>query len=165
MTHSVSQLSQTQKMAAYNTWANLQLCNWLSEADSVQWSMHIESSFTTLNTTVCHLWNAEHGWLSTLNKEAWSMAVERDSGLSQREVLNGFMETSRAFQVYVDQLTEESFHDTRNLGKDQKAVSLADIIQHVLNHATYHRGQLITMGRQAGLSSPPRTDYIFFMMQ
>ena len=165
MANSVTQLSQTQKMAAYNTWANQQLCNWLSEADNAQWNMHIESSFTTLNATVRHLWNAEHGWLSTLNKEPWAMAVEKDSDLSQSDVLSGFLETSLAFQVFVDGLTENSFHDTRNLGKDQKAVSLSDIIQHVFNHATYHRGQLITMGRQAGLGSPPRTDYIFFMMQ
>ncbi|MFN2424735.1 MAG: DinB family protein [Cryomorphaceae bacterium] len=32
-----------------------------------------------------------------------------------------------------------------------------------MNHSTYHRGQLVTMGRQAGLSTPPQTDYIFYV--
>lgn len=62
-------------------------------------------------------------------------------------------------------MNEEELYDVRKIGKDQKEISIADIILHVFNHATYHRGQLITMGRQVGLTLPPRTDYIYFLMK
>lgn len=160
-----SSAHQLKEMAAYNTWANLQLINWLKEADTSQWNKPIPSSFQTLELTVRHLWNAEHGWLTTLKEAPWEAAIEKQQKMEQGELLNGFLKTSQAFQEFVEALSPAEMADTRNLGKDKRPTTVADIIQHVFNHATYHRGQLITMGRQAGLSNPPRTDYIFYVMQ
>jgi uncharacterized damage-inducible protein DinB len=39
--------------------------------------------------------------------------------------------------------------------------SIKDIFFHVINHATYHRGQIATDFKQFGLE-PPVTDYIFY---
>lgn len=36
------------------------------------------------------------------------------------------------------------------------------MIQHCVNHSSYHRGQLITMMRQVGATSIPNTDMIAF---
>jgi len=36
---------------------------------------------------------------------------------------------------------------------------LGDLMTHVVNHATYHRGQLTTMLRQVG-ATPPATDFV-----
>jgi uncharacterized damage-inducible protein DinB len=160
-----SRIHHIKQHAAYNTWANQQLANWLSQATEEQWHRSIESSFQTLDLTVRHLWNAEHGWLTTLKKQPWQVAIEENQPLASNDLLQGFLKTSREFQQFVDKLTEAQLEETRNLGRDAKAVTLIDIIHHVFNHATYHRGQLITMGRQAGLSDPPRTDYIYFVMQ
>jgi len=160
-----SRLKHIQKMAAYNHWANQQFADWLSKADAKLWQLQMESSFPTLDATLRHLWNAEAGWLSTLKNQPWQMAVEEHQRLSAEELLSGFLKTSLAFQDFVEKLTEKELDDTRNIGRDGKPVSLEDIIKHVFNHATYHRGQLITMGRQAGLSNPPRTDYIYFVLQ
>lgn len=165
MKDSSSRLFYIQKMAAYNHWANQQFANWLSKADTKQLQLQMESSFPTLDATLRHLWNAEAGWLSTLKNQPWQMAVEEHQHLMPEELLSGFLKTSLAFQTFVDGLTEKELDETRNIGRDAKPVSLHDIIKHVFNHATYHRGQLITMGRQAGLSNPPRTDYIYFVLQ
>jgi uncharacterized damage-inducible protein DinB len=166
-------LTQIQQLSAYHTWANKQITDWLRQADSAQWHLPIESSFTTLELTVCHLWNAEHGWLNILKKEPWSQAVpispvihtSQNDAPTQQEILLGFNQCSEQWNFYVANLNEEQLLDTRLLGADKKPILVADIITHVLNHATYHRGQLITMGRQAGLQSPPRTDYIYYIMQ
>jgi uncharacterized damage-inducible protein DinB len=45
--------------------------------------------------------------------------------------------------------------DTRPLG---------ELMRHVVNHATYHRGQIVTMLRQLG-KTPPSTDYIRFLRE
>lgn len=160
-----SLLTQLQKMAAYNIWANQQFADWLTTADKTQWSQHIESSFNSLERTTRHLWNAEHGWLSALNKQSWKTAIENDQEISQKQMLTDFIKTTLDFQEFVETMTEKSLHETLNIGKGRKAASPADIIQHVFNHSTYHRGQLITIGRQAGLINPPRTDYIYFLQQ
>jgi uncharacterized damage-inducible protein DinB len=40
-----------------------------------------------------------------------------------------------------------------------------EMLAHVFNHNTYHRGQLITMLRQVGVTDLPQTDLIFFYRQ
>ena len=46
---------------------------------------------------------------------------------------------------------------------DEKPVSDADLmLVHVVNHSTYHRGQVVTMLRQLGKSARP-TDYLVFL--
>ncbi|MCW3088046.1 MAG: hypothetical protein JWQ78_1432, partial [Sediminibacterium sp.] len=37
-----------------------------------------------------------------------------------------------------------------------------EILLHLFNHGTYHRGQLVTLLRQVGVEEIPRTDYIEF---
>jgi uncharacterized damage-inducible protein DinB len=41
---------------------------------------------------------------------------------------------------------------------------LSDIITHVVNHGTYHRGQIARIIRESGVQ-PPSTDYIVFARQ
>ncbi len=44
------------------------------------------------------------------------------------------------------------------------AHTLADLIRHVVNHSTYHRGQLVTMLRQLG-HTPPSTDFTRYLRE
>jgi uncharacterized damage-inducible protein DinB len=150
------------RMVAYNLWANQQIADWLSEAKPEQMQMLMESSFNTLEKTVIHLWHAEFGWMCTLQKKPWELpdAYFED----HKELLAAFLNTSAAFHQYALGLSVEDLQSTRPLGAAAKEVPVSDIILHVCNHATYHRGQLITMGRQIGLPNPPRTDYIYYVM-
>lgn len=46
-------------------------------------------------------------------------------------------------------------------GKEFKN-TVEEVVTHCMNHGTYHRGQLITMLRQAGHTKVGSTDYIRF---
>lgn len=165
MTNRSTQLDQLKQMAAYNSWANQQFTEWLIQADTSQWNRQMESSFNTLDLTLRHIWNAKHGWLTTLKRKPWSNAIENNQILDKDTLLSKFIITTLEFESFVASINEEELYDVRKIGKDQKEISIADIILHVFNHATYHRGQLITMGRKVGLTLPPRTDYIYFLMK
>ncbi len=39
-----------------------------------------------------------------------------------------------------------------------------EFLQHVFNHSTYHRGQVVTIGRNIDITDAPMTDYNFFNM-
>jgi uncharacterized damage-inducible protein DinB len=47
----------------------------------------------------------------------------------------------------------------RTLGGQAFSGPLVNLMKHVVNHSTYHRGQLVTQPRQLGLK-PPSTDLI-----
>nr|MBS0038091.1 DinB family protein [Saprospiraceae bacterium] len=149
--------------ASYNRWANEQFVKWLSGASEEQFYREVESSFNSLEKTLLHLWNAEYGWLQTLKGNPWGDPPGRDFEGSMEELFEGFLSTSVEFENFVHQMSEEELAGYRTLGRDGKATAVEGIILHVFNHATYHRGQLITMGRQVGLSDPPRSDYIYYI--
>lgn len=48
------------------------------------------------------------------------------------------------------------------LSGDPSSLRLADQLQHVANHATLHRGQVVGMIRQLGID-PPSTDLLFYL--
>lgn len=48
------------------------------------------------------------------------------------------------------------------LSGDPSTMRLSDQMQHVANHATLHRGQVVGMIRQLGVEPPP-TDLIFYL--
>ena len=162
LTHSIQAQPMESKLlknyASYNTWANEQLINWLKTADPTLLQKEIESSFNSLEKTAQHLWGAEYGWLSTLKNEPWAKTPEVKD---VQELFSAFLATSKQFEAYVHSLSNEEIASTRQVG--DKSMQVSDIILHVFNHASYHRGQLITMGRQAGLAQPPRTDYVYYL--
>ncbi|HEV8140406.1 MAG TPA: DinB family protein, partial [Pyrinomonadaceae bacterium] len=50
----------------------------------------------------------------------------------------------------------------RLLSGDPSSMRLVDQMQHVANHATMHRGQIVGMIRQLGIE-PPSTDLLFYL--
>jgi uncharacterized damage-inducible protein DinB len=49
---------------------------------------------------------------------------------------------------------------TTSTGDDYSS-TIGDILTHVVNHASYHRGQIVHAIREAG-GAPPMTDFIFY---
>lgn len=151
------------KYAAYNLWANQQMAAWLEKAPVGAMEMNIESSFNTLRKTVVHIWNAEYLWLRVLQEETIEPIPGNSFTGSDAALLSSWLAASDAFHQYVSGLDDEALSAFRNRSKPREELAVRDIIQHTLNHSTYHRGQLITMGRQAGLGTPPRTDFIHYV--
>lgn len=151
------------RYTAYTVWADKALAEWLSTATDAQWEQEIPSSFSTLRGTALHIWSAEYLWLQVLRNEPYTDNPTRDFQGSNADLLAGWMAASEAFHQHVEGLSMEELAGTRGGDDDRAPLRVEDIIQHCMNHSTYHRGQLITQGRQAGLQHPPRTDYIHFV--
>lgn len=146
---------------SYNEWANTQMTNWLTEATDAQFEQELESSFPSLKTTLLHIWNAEYLWLQILKEEPSDEPPGKQFEGTMAELLEAVLQTSANFRSYVHGLNPEALQGKVPSGNS--SLYIADIIQHCMNHSTYHRGQLITMGRQVGLQSPPRTDFIHYI--
>jgi uncharacterized damage-inducible protein DinB len=68
-------------------------------------------------------------------------------------------------RAYLDDLVGETIEATlhyRSTQGDPFTMPLDSLLVHCANHSTYHRGQLVTMLRQAG-AAPPNTDYTQFI--
>jgi uncharacterized damage-inducible protein DinB len=151
------------RYTAYNHWADQQLADWLRTASEGDLDREIESSFSSLKETVLHIWSAEYLWLQIVKDEsAENNPAKRFNG-SKDDLLKGWLQASENFSNHVKSMSLADLQVKRPKSRGEGYTIIADMIHHCMNHSTYHRGQLITMGRQAGLDSPPRTDFIYYV--
>jgi uncharacterized damage-inducible protein DinB len=154
--------------AIYNLWANRTLVDWLKSKPAVLMDEVVPSSFPSLKETLVHIWDTQRFWQSVLQQVPAppSFRIEGFHG-SLEEVFEGIVDQSLEMALYIESLedtdlTEEVEFDTPWVSGKQARF---EFIYHCLNHSTYHRGQLITMGRVIGLTDAPMTDYNFYLLR
>ncbi|ETN94766.1 DinB family protein [Zhouia amylolytica] len=157
----VNQLKQRYiDYANYNIWANNRLISDLLAQEEGIMNKEVAASFSSIRATVLHIWAAETGWLSRLKGNGWSeVSKVRDFSGSNQSLFKAWQETSEEFKnflVSADLEEEVSFEQ-----KEEKfSIPAREITQTVFNHGSYHRGQVVMMMRQLGVSKITQTDYI-----
>jgi len=156
--------------AHYNVWANKLMIDAMTGISEAAAHRIIPSSFPTLHETMLHIWSAESIWLQRLQgaeRPVWHMAIFKGSFA---EGCAEWAKTSAALAAHLGEQTDESLHTVlafRYRNGNGASLKRGDLLHHVFNHTTYHRGQLVTMLRQLGVAKIPGTDYVSFagMMQ
>jgi uncharacterized damage-inducible protein DinB len=153
--------------AAYNLWANRQLLDILDTLTPEQQHQEITSSFNSLYKTVQHVWFAESLWLQRIRKIPAVVPVDNFNG-SMQELSAALTELDRQWEPAVEKLKEEQLSEIiayTNIRGIAYQVRLDKLLLHIFNHSTYHRGQLVTMLRQAGVTKIPSTDFSAWVTQ
>lgn len=153
-----------QQYAAYNIWATKLLTERISKLSDGKINQEIVNSFSSIYKTVQHMWLAEEVWWKRL-KLTENIVLESSAFTgSFAEMVNILAKQSDQFKDWIDNATESQlvhvFAYVRN--KEQIKMPVYQMLQHVFNHATYHRGQLVTMLNQLGADKIPSTDFSTF---
>lgn len=150
--------------AAYNVNANQQFVAWLQKQSSDQLLKEVPSSFNGILKTLNHIWAIEEMWCADLfkNKDAINRYGIED--LNPQEVFDGLLKRSSIIAEKVGQLTEEQLNEVVNIKTPwfEANLHLCEYLQHLFNHATYHRGQIITQAHAFGFTEMPSTDFLFY---
>jgi uncharacterized damage-inducible protein DinB len=148
----------------YNSWANhraLDACAALSEE---QFTRDLGSSFRSVRDTLAHICGVEWLWLERWHGRSHNALPPAAEFPNLETLRHRFDEVERNLLDYVASLTPEDIqriiqHKTTQ-GVPQ-AAPLWQMLQHLVNHGTYHRGQVATMLRQLS-AKPISTDLIYF---
>lgn len=152
------------RQTVYNAWANSHVFDVIKNLDQEILIHPTGSSFPSICETVLHIWDAELIWLNRLQGKSFSTWPSKD--WKPEEGLQGWIDCSnqlRDFCAAQDVEWWEEISRYRVLSGKELTNVHADIVLHVTNHSTFHRGQLITMLRQAEINNPPVTDLIAFL--
>jgi uncharacterized damage-inducible protein DinB len=149
----------------YNLWANTTIVNWLRMKPVSDIEEYVPSSFPGIKETLIHIWDTERFWLSVISNTEIKRSFREGFEGTTDGVLDGVGEHSESFMNFVtglddDELTEEVSLDTPWVSGTRPRF---EFIQHCMNHSTYHRGQIITIGRILGYADAPMTDYNFYL--
>jgi uncharacterized damage-inducible protein DinB len=153
------------QLSKYNIWANKKLIDVLLKQNEELLDMEIASSFNSLRKTVYHIWGAEDIWLKRLLLAENPVWLPDSFIGSFSEACVEWQQCSKDIQKFIEkQFDDRAFeHVFQYYSKQQSHKQQVYItLLHVFNHATYHRGQLVTMLRQAGVNKIPGTDMALF---
>lgn len=158
--------NQVEKYARYNVWANKRVIDFLLAAGSEALSKEQPSSFSSLQKTAYHIYDAEHVWLKRMKYEPWTWPPSAGfTTISFEAFCSEWNVIFNELLIYVQSLSEKELHNFCSYKNSKGEVfntPYADCIMHCINHSTYHRGQIITMLRGAGFTNVASTDYITF---
>jgi len=145
--------------ANYNIWANNRLIGDLLEQNDGLINSELVGSYPTIRATILHIWYAEIGWLSRLNENGWEAEKVTGFSGSNTELFKEWQKTSLDFKNFVDNAELEKKIEFEHKGEGF-SIPTREIVQTVFNHGSYHRGQVVMMMRQLGVSKISQTDYI-----
>ncbi|HTE34087.1 MAG TPA: DinB family protein [Chryseolinea sp.] len=152
----------------YNVWANDRIAGVVQSIDEELFRRQNKSSFPSIEKTMVHIWGAQHIWLRRMHGESLSVSPIANGTWSKSEVLAGLNGTSLGLVAFVESKSP-SFLATRyayrNLKGDPFNDPYEDTLYHVVNHSTYHRGQIITMLREGDINTVPATDLIHYLRE
>jgi len=148
----------------YNAWANHRTLDACAALTPEQFARDLGSSFRSIHATLLHICEAEWLWLERWHDRSPN-AMHQPSDFPDFESLRRhWTEVERNLIDYVAGLREEDLarviHHKTTQGVPQSAPH-AQMLQHLVNHGSYHRGQVAAMLRQLG-SKAMSTDLIVF---
>ena|ERR1700686_631593 len=154
----------------YTEWANGLAMNAATELSEENLLRDVGISHGSIFGTLLHMAGAEWIWLerwhgrSPAKTEAWSLwTMESCADLATLD--QRWQDTvDRRAQFISDQDESRLKAELpfKLLSGDPSSLPLVDQMQHVANHATLHRGQVVGLIRQLGLE-PPSTDLLFYL--
>ena len=163
-------LSDITNLLNYTEWANELAMQAAAKLPDDGLRRDFGISHKSIFGTLVHMAGAEWIWLerwhgrSPAKDEAWSMWTP-DSCSNLATLQDRWGEVIDRRTRYVSVLDEDKLDADLHfklLSGDASSMRLVHQMQHVVNHATMHRGQVVGMIRQLGLD-PPATDLIFYL--
>jgi uncharacterized damage-inducible protein DinB len=157
-------LADLKRLLKFNEWANARVFDAVAALTPEQVCKDLGSSFPCVGLTAAHLvageWIWLQRWLGISNSKFPEWANSTDIADLRRRLTDIETERWALFHTLTeaDLLTPRHYKLMSGL-EDQQPLDV--MITHVVNHATYHRGQIATMFRQLGLK-PTGTDFITF---
>lgn len=150
----------------YNRWAHERTLETAAELTREQYERQVPGSFPSLRATLEHVLATEVVWLSRW--EGHSLGEAPDfTGLGDATALARLWTTfwHRQFSFMTaladDELTRPVAIRTRS--GIETVQPLGETMLHVVNHASYHRGQAASLVRQLG-GTPVGTDYFIYCL-
>jgi len=151
--------------AAYNLWANKRIAEVLLQAGD-KLNQEMVSSFPSIRATVLHIWSAESIWLQRLQHVEEPIWQQGGFAGDFSELCSEWLLASEALIRFAEQMEDDgAFREMliyHNRAKKEHHNPVYQVLHHVFNHSTYHRGQLVTMLRQTGRKEIPGIDFIGF---
>ena len=151
------------QLAAYHLWANGLLLDAISQLDPEIQNKEVPSSFPGLYKTVLHVWDAESIWWQRMKLQERIVRPSENFTGDFNELSQQLLHQNKQWYDWINTAQEHMLQHVflyQNTKREQFKQPLYQMLLHLFNHGTYHRGQLVNIMRQLNLTKIPATDFI-----
>jgi uncharacterized damage-inducible protein DinB len=148
----------------YSAWANHRSMEGAATLSNEQFVKPLGSSFSSVRDTLAHLYGAEWIWLERFKGNSPSALPDVTQFADLASLRTAWAPLERRLLDFVNGLSQADLDLTleyKTLKFGTYKNPLWQSMQHVVNHGTYHRGQITTLLRQLG-AQPVLTDLMHF---
>lgn len=144
----------------YNAWANARTLGAAEPLSSEAFLRDLKNSFPSVRDTLAHILGAEWIWLRRWHGESPSQILPVTEVSTLASLKGRFAAIEKERRAFLEGVSDEGLAQPfsyRDMAGNSHTLLLVQSLQHVVNHGTYHRGQITTMLRQLG-AKPVGTD-------
>jgi uncharacterized damage-inducible protein DinB len=158
-------LVETRRLVDYGYWARDRILTVVEGLDAETYTRDMGSSFGSIRDTLVHVYGAEWVWYSRWTGVSPTVLPAPGDYPDVATLAAAWTDLEHQVRSLIDRLDEDDLDRpieyARVSGPSERS-TLGDMVRHVVNHGTYHRGQVTTMLRQLGADVPPSIDLITY---
>ena len=156
---------ELEALVDYHYWARDRILDAMVQLTAEEWARPLESSFKSIRDTAVHIWASEMVWCSRWQGSSPSALQPSDAFPNAHSLRIAWQDLEHKVRSVVRELGPQGLvrrFEYKTLGGKSQSSLFWHMMQHVVNHASYHRGQLTTMLRQVEATPPKSMDLITF---
>jgi uncharacterized damage-inducible protein DinB len=162
-------LTDLNRLYDYHYWARDRLLDGVTALSVEEFTRNLHSSFGSVRDTVAHICDAEHIWLSRWKGGPYPTGFQNPARMPDIAAARAewaSLETEmRALLGPLSEADLDRVIQYSDFKGAPRSFPLWQMAQHVVNHASYHRGQVTTLMRQLGAQPPKCEDVIAYYLE
>ncbi len=143
-------MNELLELLDFHQWATAKTLDSSAKLSSEQLNRDLGSSFKSVFETLVHLYGADRAWMGRIGGQNPSRPNPKD--YQNLEILQTTWEVVlKGWKTTVGKLENPKLViEYKTYNGDPFSSTLEEIVKHVVNHGTYHRGQVAAMQRMLG---------------
>lgn len=158
------------RLYGYHVWANGRIFRRLEELPQDIARREIQSVFPSVFDALVHICRIDTVWFLAMQRRfdeiipASRRILEETRSMDLRQLEEKFRELADQYKAFLNDTDAEAVSAYPHPQFGTLHARYIDIVRHVVNHGTYHRGNITAMLRQPGHPGVP-TDYVFYLQE
>ena len=157
-------LAEIQALCEYHYWAKGRVLQVVDSLSQEQLLKDLGSSHGGIHGTLIHIIFAEYVWLACLTDQPFPSPIDSRKYSDVNSIRKIWDEVEQRMNKFISGLSDVKLSSMVTYKKStgiEYSHPVWQVLQHLVNHSSYHRGQIVTMLRQLGVK-PVGTDLIMY---
>lgn len=158
-------LQDLRTLVDYHYWARDRLLEAIEPRSADELNRDLGSSFKSIRETVVHIYAAEWAWHARWQGNSPTALLSSEAFPDVAAIRRAWSEHEAKMRAFLDRLGEDGLSrvfEYTLLSGQAGSSPFWQMLQHIANHASYHRGQVTTMLRQIGAQPGKSMDMIAY---